>query len=114
MTDINRMNGINNVQNVQHLQNVNKNASMESQENSKKIDLDSLRGPADVVGRSQIKKADNVKEDVNFMLRNPEIMAKAERFFEMAYERLLKEDSPNAYEKASAMATVFARELASK
>lgn len=115
MTDINRMNGINNIQNIQHAQGAGKiNAGAEQQESAKKIDLDNLRGPGDVVGRSQIQRADNVKEDVNFMLRNPEIMAKAEKFFDVAYQQLLKEDSPNAYEKAAAMATTFARELVTK
>ena len=112
MTEINRMNGINGIQNIQHVQNTSKAQAQEKTENAKVIE--NLAGQADVVGRSQIHRADNVKEDVNFMLRNPEIMAKAERFFDVAYAQLLKEDSPNAYEKAAAMATTFARELASK
>jgi hypothetical protein len=111
MTDINKMNGINNIQNIQNAQKINK-ANVPPAANNKVIE--NLAGQADIVGRSQVQRADNVKEDVNFMLKNPEIMAKAERFFDIAYAQLLKEDSPNAYEKAAAMATVFARELATK
>lgn len=117
MTDMNHINNINNLQSIQHVNEMQqaqhmKDAQHAQQENAKVIE--NLSGHADVVGRSQIQKADNVKEDVNFMLKNPEIMMKAEQFFNMAYQKLLSEDSPNAYEKAASMATVFARELASK
>ena len=111
MTEINKMNGINNIQNIQHAQNVK---HLAEEHIAEKKTIENLNGQADVVGRSQIQKADNLKEDVNFMLKNPDIMAKTEAFFNLAYAQLLKEDSPNAYEKAAAMATTFARELSSK
>ena len=117
MTDMNHINNINNINNMQQIQHINEMNNAQhmrdaAQANEKTIE--NLAGHADIVGRSQVRKADNVKEDVNFMLRNPEIMTKAEKFFDVAYQQLLKEDSPNAYEKAAAMATTFARELASK
>lgn len=113
MSEINRMNGINNIQNIQHAQNA-KHVAEEHAEVAEKKTIENLNGQADIVGRSQVQKADNLKEDINFMLKNPDIMAKTEAFFNLAYAQLLKEDSPNAYEKASAMATTFAHELASK
>ena len=112
MTDINKMNSLNNIQNIQHVKHV-KDGNVQKVDSAERKSIDNLVGPADVVGRSQVQKPDNLKEDINFILKNPEIMEKAEAFFEMAYEKLLKEDSPNAYEKAAAMATTFARELAS-
>ncbi|MBR1754482.1 hypothetical protein IJ732_06555 [bacterium] len=111
MTEINRMNGIQNIQGVQHAQ-AAKPILGDNGEQAEKKTIENLAGQADIVGRSQIKRADNVKEDVNFMLKNPDIMAKTEAFFNLAYAQLLKEDSPNAYEKAASMATTFAREIA--
>lgn len=116
MTEMNNINNINNMQHIQHINELQQAQNMrdvaQHQENAKTIE--NLKGHADIVGRSQVRKADNVKEDVNFMLKNPEIMAKAERFFDVAYTQLLREDSPNAYEKAAAMATTFARELSQR
>ena len=118
MTEFNRVNGINNINNINGVQNVQygkgeqNRAEFESVPNDKTIN--NLSGHADVVGRSQIQKSDNLQADIEFVMRNPELMAKTEQFFEMAYAKLLREDAPNAYEKASALATTFAREIASR
>lgn len=114
MTDINNVNRINNVPQIQHVNEANQAGSQKAnnQEDNKKIE--NLQGHADVVGRSQIQKTDKLKDDVDFMMKHPDIIAKTEAFFNLAYAQLLKEDAPNAYEKAAAMATTFARELASQ
>jgi len=111
MTDINRMNGLKDIQNVRNVQS-NKVEDSKVQKDAGEKVVSNLTGPAAMVGRSQVKKADNLNEDINFLLNNPQAIKKAEAFFNMAYEKLLKEDSPNAYEKAAAMATAYAREMA--
>ena len=52
-----------------------------------------------------------MKSDIAFLKSNPDAVKKAEAFFDMTYAHLLQKDVPNAYEKAAAMATMFAREL---
>jgi len=66
---------------------------------------------AEVLGRSQVNKTDNLKEDVSFAMSNPEMVESSDKFFEMAYNQLLKENDPNAYEKAASMATIYAKEF---
>lgn len=69
---------------------------------------------AESLGRSQIISGDNLKKDVQFMLEHTKAVNSAEKFFNMTYADLLSKDVPNAYEKAAAMATMFAQEIASK
>lgn len=66
---------------------------------------------AEVLGRSQINKTDNLKGDVSFAISNPDMIESSDKFFEMAYNQLLKENDPNAYEKAASMATLYAKEF---
>ena len=66
---------------------------------------------AEVLGRSQVNKTDNLKEDVSFAMSHPELIESSDKFFEMAYNQLLKDNDPNAYEKASSMATMYAKEF---
>lgn len=66
---------------------------------------------AETLGRSAIK-TDNIKEDVSFGMANPKLIAEADRFFEIAYKQLLEKNDPCAYEKASSMSAIFAKELA--
>ena len=83
------------------------------QENDAKIINDFSNPRAEALGRSQVMvNVDNMKNDVAFLKANPDAVEKAEAFFNMTYAHLLQKDVPNAYEKAAAMATVFARELA--
>ena len=69
---------------------------------------------AESLGRSQVMSSDSLKKDVEFLIANPKAVKDAEAFFNMAYADLLKKDVPNAYEKAAAMATLFAQEVATK
>lgn len=75
-----------------------------------KVVKDFSNPKAEILGRSQVNSADNLKNDVNFAIKNPEAIKDADKFFEYAYAKLLKDDVPNAYEKAAAMSTLFARE----
>ncbi len=69
---------------------------------------------AESLGRSQVMGSDNLKNDIAFLKANPKAVQNAEAFFNMAYADLLKKDVPNAYEKAAAMATMFAQEIVAK
>ena len=67
---------------------------------------------AEVLGRSQVSKADNLKADVAFGMEHPETISSADKFFDIAYNTLQSKKDPNAYEKASTMASIYAKELA--
>lgn len=67
--------------------------------------------PAEILGRSQVNKTDNLKEDVSFGMAHPEAIASADKFFDITYANLVKANDPNAYEKAASMASIYAREL---
>lgn len=70
--------------------------------------------PTEVLGRSQISKADNLKADISFGMANPDAISSSDRFFEIAYAQLSEKDDPHAYEKACAISTSpDARELLS-
>ncbi|MDD3436101.1 MAG: hypothetical protein PHC64_03005 [Candidatus Gastranaerophilales bacterium] len=73
--------------------------------------ISDFSNPKEVLGRSQVSKSDNRKADVAFGMANPEAIAKADNFFEIAYANLQAEGDPNAYEKAAAMSTIYAKEL---
>lgn len=75
-------------------------------------DLKDFSNPTEILGRSQVSKADNLKEDVAFGMANPQAIASADKFFNIAYAQLLSQNDPNAYEKASTMASIYAKELA--
>lgn len=70
-----------------------------------------LSDQTEVLGRSQISKTDNLACDVAFGMQNPQAIESADKFFNIAYAQLVKENDPNAYEKASSMASIYAREL---
>lgn len=67
---------------------------------------------AEILGRSQVSKADNLNADVAFGMEHPEAISSADRFFDIAYKTLQANKDPNAYEKASTMTAIYAKELA--
>lgn len=70
--------------------------------------------PTEVLGRSQISKADNLKADVAFGMANYDAMESSNRLFDIAYNQLSEKNDPHAYEKACAISTSpDARELLS-
>lgn len=83
-------------------------------EDTEKKVVKDFSNPTEVLGRSQINKADNLKADVAFGLANPNAISNSDRFFDIAYAQLLEKDDPHAYEKACAISTsTDARELLS-
>lgn len=79
-------------------------------ETSPKVVKD-LSDQTEVLGRSQICKTDNLACDVKFGMQNPQAIESADKFFNIAYAQLTKDNDPNAYEKASTMASIYAREM---
>lgn len=70
---------------------------------------------AEALGRSQVSKTDNLREDVSFAYSNPKAIESSDKLFDMALKNLLAENDPEAYEKACAIATSpDARDLLSK
>lgn len=61
--------------------------------------------PTEVLGRSQVSKTDNLKEDVAFGMANHNAISKSDKLFELAFKNLQAEGDPDAYEKACAIAT---------
>lgn len=74
--------------------------------------VNDLSNQTEILGRSQIGKTDNLASDVAFGMQNHQAVERADNFFDIAYAQLVKENDPNAYEKASSMASIYARELA--
>lgn len=70
-----------------------------------------LSDQIELIGRSQVCKSDNLNCDVSFGMKNPQAIESADKFFDIAYAQLVNENDPNAYEKASAMASIYAREM---
>lgn len=74
-------------------------------------EIKDFSNPTEILGRSQVSQADNVKNDANFALNNPEIVENADKYFDMAYNQLLKSSEPDAYEKACAMTKAYVDEF---
>jgi len=74
--------------------------------------VNDLSNQTEVLGRSQISKADNLSSDVTFGMQNYQAIESADKFFDIAYAQLVKDNEPNAYEKASTMSAIYAKELA--
>lgn len=81
-------------------------------EESEKLNKSDFSNPTEVLGRSQVQKADNLKEDVKFGLANPNAIESSDKFFNMAYAQLQAKGDPEAYEKAASMASFYAKDLA--
>lgn len=70
---------------------------------------------AEVLGRSQVSKTDNLKEDVSFGMAHPEVISNSDKLFDIAFRGLQAAGDPEAYEKACSIVTSSeARELLSK
>ena len=79
---------------------------------SPKIDLPSIGLP----GRSQVKPSENVNSDIDFFLKNPEMVEKANEFFDMVYEQLKQNDQEKekkapAYETAAQITNAYVKEF---
>lgn len=69
------------------------------------VNVKDFSNPKEVLGRSQVNKADNLKNDVSFGIANPKAIENSDKLFELAFNKLQSKGDPNAYEKACAIAT---------
>ncbi len=60
--------------------------------------------PTAVIGRSLISKSDSVDNDVKFMMKNPDLCANANKFFDIAEEQ-------SNYENAAKLMDGFVKEF---
>lgn len=66
-----------------------------------------------VLGQSQVKRPENVATDTEFFMKNPEIVAICDEYFEKTLEKLTADKDPQAYENACVLTDAFAKEFAS-
>lgn len=102
------------LQNTELKSNKVEKSEPQSVEKAEEDAIKDFSNPTEVLGRSQVSKSDNLSEDVNFAIANPDAVASADKFFDMAYAQLKSENDPNAYEKASTMASIYAKEICAK
>ena len=70
--------------------------------------------PAEAIGRSQVSKADNLVNDMNFMRQNPKLVLHADEFFDYTLNQFVKEGKADAYEQACIATARFINEFAKK
>lgn len=68
-------------------------------------EIKDLSNPTEVSGRSLVNSTDNLKNDSKFIVANPKAVDKAEKLFNIVFEKLTIEGNPHAYEIASSIAT---------
>lgn len=110
MSEIKKINVGKLSQNIEHKSAEKSEPQFSGSESNPKVVKD-LSDQTEVLGRSQISKTDNLACDVAFGMQNPQAIESADKFFNIAYAQLVKDNDPNAYEKASAMASIYAREM---
>ena len=110
MSEIKKINVGKIPQNIEHKSAEKSEPQFSGSESNPKVVKD-LSDQTEVLGRSQICKTGNLACDVAFRMQNPQAIESADKFFNIAYAQLVKDNDPNAYEKASSMASIYAREL---
>lgn len=65
-----------------------------------------------VLGRSQVKEADNIDSDLKFLEKNLGLVKKCNEYSDEAYEALAAEGDPNAYENSCVLSDGFRKEFA--
>lgn len=76
-----------------------------SQETSPQVEMQDLsQMPSAVTGRSLVFKGNPVEKDIQFMLKNPEFVEKANNFFDLA-------ESQSGYENAARLMDGFVKEF---
>ncbi len=74
-------------------------------------EIKDLSNPTEVSGRSLVNKADNLKEDVAFVVAHPKSVEKANKFFDIVYEQLKARGDENAYPDACAITKKLTEEF---
>ena len=72
-----------------------------------------LVGQSAIAGKSQIK-TDSIGNDLTVLMANPKLIEKASAVFDKAYAALVKENDPEAYEKACLICSQFVVECGKK
>lgn len=79
--------------------------------NEEKITKDFSNPSAEILGRSQVSAPDALQKDVAFGMANPDAIAQADKFFNIALSQLEAKGDKNSYAKASEMCTGFVDEF---
>lgn len=82
-------------------------------EGSEKAISDFSNQPAEVLGRSQVQKANPVDKDISFAIKNPEKVEKANQLFEFAYNQAMGQGltSEQAYSQAAGIMDAYVKEF---
>ncbi|MDD3237931.1 MAG: hypothetical protein PHV37_07540 [Candidatus Gastranaerophilales bacterium] len=65
-----------------------------------------------VAGQSQVKQPENILTDIDFAKKHPELVEKADKYFDITLNGLLAKGEPDAYEKACQLTKAFTEEFA--
>lgn len=84
---------------------------VEPQITSPEKEIKDLSSPTEVSGRSLVNKADNLKEDVAFVIAHPKSVEKANKFFDIVYEQLKASGNKDAYPEACAITQKLTEEF---
>lgn len=72
---------------------------------------DDLSVSSEVLGRAQVNSPDALQKDVSFASAHPDVIEKADKFFDMTYKTLCESGDNDAYAKASLLTKAYAEEF---
>lgn len=70
--------------------------------------------PSEMIGRSQVTKADNLASDMKTFKNNPQLIMHADEFFDYALNEFSKQGRADAYEQAVLATAQFVNEFSKK
>lgn len=70
--------------------------------------------PSEMIGRSQVAKADNLASDMKTFKNNPQLIMYADEFFDYTLNEFNKQGKPDAYEQAILATAQFVNEFSKK
>lgn len=80
----------------------------------KKVISDFSNPTAENLGRAQVSRANALNKDIQFGMNHPQSIESADKFFDMAYATLQKQNVPEAYEKACELTASYVDEFHTK
>lgn len=83
-------------------------------ENEEKVNKDFSAKGGEVLGRSQVGSPDALQKDVAFGMSNPDAIAQADKFFNIALAQLEAKGVEDSYAKASELSKTFVNEFITK
>lgn len=79
------------------------------------IEIKDFKNPAtEALGRSQVKSADNLENNILYMMKHPDEVMQANAFFDNAYNTLKAGGVEEAYEKSTQYMDAFKNEFLTK